>query len=196
MRGNQKGDVAVDNHKGKNPYAVSGGSKTRKPKTFPADAAYGVYDTALGPITIAASGSAIIALEFGREVPCAFQEQRNELTDRAAAELDEYLSGKRKYFDLPLAPQGTPFQLRVWDALCKIPFGQTRTYGEIAKAVGNPAACRAVGMANNRNPIAIMIPCHRVIGAGGSLTGYAGGLDIKEKLLRLEGSIRPDGEHC
>jgi len=108
------------------------------------------------------------------------------LTDKTASELKEYFSGRRKSFDIPLAPQGTQFQRNVWDALCQIPYGETRTYKEIAKAIGKPNASRAVGMANNKNSILLLIPCHRVIGSNGSLVGYAGGIDIKEKLLQLE----------
>ena len=100
------------------------------------------------------------------------------LLREAAKQLNEYLAGKRKVFDLPLDPEGTQFQKAVWKALTGIPFGETRTYRNIAESVGNPKACRAVGMANNKNPIAILIPCHRVIGADGKLVGYAGGLDI------------------
>ena len=98
----------------------------------------------------------------------------------------EYFSGRRQVFTLPLALEGTPFQHRVWEALRKIPYGSTCSYGEVAAAVGNPKASRAVGMANNRNPLPVLIPCHRVIGADGGLVGYGGGLDIKKKLLALE----------
>ena len=108
-------------------------------------------------------------------------------------QLTEYFAGQRQTFTLPLAATGTPFQQRVWAALRAIPYGQTRSYGQIAAAVGNPKACRAVGMANNRNPIMIIVPCHRVIGADGSLVGYAGGVHIKEYLLRLEGILPPKG---
>jgi methylated-DNA-[protein]-cysteine S-methyltransferase len=101
-------------------------------------------------------------------------------------QLDAYFAGELRDFDLRLAPSGTPFQLQVWRALCEIPYGATASYGEIARAVGAPEAARAVGGANNRNPIAIVIPCHRVIGASGSLTGYGGGLDRKRLLLELE----------
>jgi methylated-DNA-[protein]-cysteine S-methyltransferase len=101
-------------------------------------------------------------------------------------QLDAYFAGELEDFDLPLAPSGTPFQLQVWRALCEIPYGATASYGEIAHAVGAPGAARAVGGANNRNPISIIVPCHRVIGAGGSLTGYGGGLDRKRLLLELE----------
>lgn len=103
-----------------------------------------------------------------------------------AEQLDSYFAGERQEFDLNLGARGTAFQLRVWKALVEIPYGQTRTYGEIAKAIGQPQAARAVGSANNRNPIAVIVPCHRVIGASGALTGYAGGLSRKKLLLELE----------
>ena len=108
------------------------------------------------------------------------------LISSAKRQLDEYFQGKRKSFDLPLAPSGTQFQQKVWNALCTIPYGETRSYKEIAAQIQNPTGCRAVGMANNRNPIMIIIPCHRVIGSNGSLVGYAGGLDIKQWLLAHE----------
>ena len=111
------------------------------------------------------------------------------LIKKTISQLGEYFTGKRKIFDIPLAPQGTEFQLSVWKALQKIPYGKTRSYKEIAEAAGNQKACRAAGMANNRNPIAIIIPCHRVIGADGSLTGYGGGLDKKRYLLELECAV-------
>jgi O-6-methylguanine DNA methyltransferase len=101
-------------------------------------------------------------------------------------QLEEYFAGERREFELELAPSGSPFQLSVWRALCAIPYGETASYGEIAAAVGQPGAARAVGGANNRNPIAIVIPCHRVIGANGTLTGYGGGLPRKQRLLALE----------
>ena len=107
-----------------------------------------------------------------------------------ARQLDEYFAGQRREFDLPLGAVGTPFQQKVWAALRAIPYGQTRSYGQIASAVGDPRASRAVGMANNRNPIMIIVPCHRVIGADGRMVGYAGGVWIKEALLRLEGAIK------
>lgn len=106
-------------------------------------------------------------------------------------QLRAYFSGKLEQFDLPLAPEGTPFQLEVWRRLCEIPYGETISYGELARRIGNPNASRAVGLANGSNPIAIIIPCHRVIGSNGKLTGYGGGLPIKEKLLALErGQLR------
>ncbi len=101
-------------------------------------------------------------------------------------QLDEYFKGRRRRFNLPLAPSGTPFQLRAWKALREIPYGATRSYGEQARAMGQPRAVRAVGAANGRNPIAIVVPCHRVIGGDGGLTGYGGGLDVKQYLLDLE----------
>ncbi len=144
-----------------------------------------VYTTVIGPVTIASNGAAITHVAFGaRELPGAFAP--SELTNRAANQLQEYLAGKRTAFDLPLAPEGTPFQQRVWKALQNIPYGQTRSYADVAAAIGSPRATRAVGGANNRNPIAIVIPCHRVVGANGKLTGYAGGLPIKQRLLDLE----------
>ena len=105
---------------------------------------------------------------------------------KAIKEIKEYLEGKRNSFDLPLEPEGTEFQKKAWNVLKEIPYGETRSYGEIAKLIGNEKASRAVGMANNKNPIMIMIPCHRVIGVNGKLVGYAGGLDVKEKLLNME----------
>ena len=101
-------------------------------------------------------------------------------------QLNTYFSGEREDFDLPLAPEGTPFQQTVWTRLCEIPYGETVSYGEIARKIGKPQASRAVGLANGSNPIPIVIPCHRVIGSNGKLTGYGGGLPIKEKLLALE----------
>ena len=112
--------------------------------------------------------------------------QETTLIKEAYFQLTEYLKGERKTFDLPLNPHGTEFQKRVWKALCEIPYGETRTYKQIAEAIGNPKAVRAVGMANNRNPLLIVVPCHRVIGADGKLVGYAAGLDKKAFLLRLE----------
>ncbi|MDT8719320.1 methylated-DNA--[protein]-cysteine S-methyltransferase [Clostridium sp. 19966] len=147
------------------------------------------YDTEIGRIAITDNGSEITNLYFIKEtMPNGFEINETALIKEAHSQLEEYFSGKRKAFKLPLLPIGTDFQQSVWKALQDIPFGETRSYGEIAKAVGNPKASRAVGMANNRNPIPIFIPCHRVIGANGKLVGYGGGLDIKEHLLKLENS--------
>ena len=109
-----------------------------------------------------------------------------ELSQQAWLQLDEYFTGKRKAFDLPLSPRGTPFMTDVWAELGRIPHGETRSYGEIATAVGNPRACRAVGQAVNRNPIPILIPCHRVVGSTGALTGFRVGLSLKARLLEIE----------
>jgi len=128
-----------------------------------------------------------IRTEKGNEkLPDGFEKAQTPLLLKAAKQLDEYFNGKRKEFDLPLAPRGTEFQNKVWKALQAIPFGKTCSYGQLAAMTGNPKACRAVGMANNRNPIPVIIPCHRVIGHNGALTGYAGGLELKQKLLELE----------
>jgi methylated-DNA-[protein]-cysteine S-methyltransferase len=120
--------------------------------------------------------------------PNGCEKRETPLIKKAAQQFDEYFDGKRKYFNLPLSLHGTAFQMKVWNALQKIPYGKTISYGELAAIIGNPKASRAVGMANNRNPIPIIIPCHRVIGHDGSLTGYAGGLDLKRELLELEGA--------
>lgn len=145
-----------------------------------------LYTTPIGVLTLQQEGQAITGIHFGRDESIHYEEQPSPLLSQAIQQLEEYFKGKRKRFSLPVAPGGTPFQRRVWDALCQVPYGKTCTYGQIARIIGQPKACRAVGMANHRNPIAIVIPCHRIIGANGSLTGYAGGLEIKEKLLELE----------
>ncbi len=122
----------------------------------------------------------------------AFREElRGEtpLIRKAFRQVEEFLAGKRRDFDLPLAPRGTDFQQRVWAELLKISYGKLASYGEIARRVGSPRACRAVGMANNVNPISIIIPCHRVIGSGGKLVGYGGGLDMKRWLLNMEAGV-------
>ena len=142
----------------------------------------------LGTLQIEAESGAITAIEFVEGEPTT---TGDPLLRRAVTQLDEYFRGERDRFELPLAPKGTDFQRRVWRELETIPLGTTLSYGELAGRVGDPKASRAVGAANGRNPIAIVVPCHRVIGADGSLTGYAGGLARKEALLRLEGSIEP-----
>lgn len=113
-------------------------------------------------------------------------EQDNALLQQARKALDAYFSGKRETFDLPLLPVGTPFQTEVWEALQNIPYGTTATYAELAKAIGRPKAIRAVANAVGANPLAIIIPCHRIIGSDGTLTGYAGGVELKQKLLDIE----------
>lgn len=146
-----------------------------------------LYDSPIGKVGIAEKDGAITNVFFGQTVTpgeCSLEE--TPLLQEAAQQLNEYLAGTRIVFELPLQPEGTPFQRRCWDVLLTIPYGQTRTYGEQATQIGNPKASRAVGRANGLNPIAIFIPCHRVIGANGSLTGFAGGIEIKKQLLMLE----------
>ncbi|MDO4811449.1 MAG: methylated-DNA--[protein]-cysteine S-methyltransferase [Eubacteriales bacterium] len=140
-------------------------------------------ETPIGLLTVTEADGAITAIQFGGD---GVSEPPTELLCRAKQQLTEYFSAKRRTFDLPLDPHGTPFQKAAWSALCQIPYGQTRTYGQQAAAIGKPKACRAIGMANHCNPVPILIPCHRVIGADGKLTGYAGGLDTKRYLLTLE----------
>lgn len=149
----------------------------------------GIIETFIGKITITEEDGYITAVDFGSDV---LIENKNTLTPlmvEAKTQLEEYYEGRRSEFSLPLKPKGTPFQLKVWNALLTIPKGETRSYQDMAKMVGNEKASRAIGMANNRNPIPIFIPCHRVIGKNGALVGYGGGLPIKEALLRLEGSL-------
>lgn len=145
------------------------------------------YQTSIGKVAIAENKAGITNLYFHREM--ALQDaaiKETALLKEAFRQLEDYLAGKRKSFELPLAPEGTVFQQKVWKALQQIPYGKTRSYGDIAASIGQPKAYRAVGMANNKNPILIFIPCHRVIGANGTLVGYAGGLDVKSHLLNLE----------
>lgn len=146
---------------------------------------YGFYHTkALGYLRIGYCDEVVLSIQRVKQID--EKDIHSALSDKVFIQLQEYLSGKRKSFEFPYELHGTPFQKKVWNALCEIPYGETRTYGEIAKAVGNPKACRAVGMANHNNPMTIVVPCHRVIGANGKLTGYGGGLDMKEYLLELE----------
>lgn len=145
------------------------------------------YDTPIGKIGIVDNGDFVTGLFFGDSYrPQGAQEQETPLIKRTMEQLREYFSGVRTEFDIPVALQGTEFQTQVWKALMEIPYGQTCTYGELAARIGNPKASRAVGMANNRNPVSIIVPCHRVIGASGKLVGYGGGLNVKERLLGLE----------
>lgn len=141
------------------------------------------YDTYAGRIGIAEEDGAITHLIFSER---DWTVEETDLIKETKRQLDEYFAGKRKEFDIPIRLEGTEFQKRVWEELRKIPYGKTVTYKDIAEAVGCPKGFRAVGLANNRNPISIIYPCHRVIGSNGSLTGYGGGLDVKEKLLELE----------
>jgi methylated-DNA-[protein]-cysteine S-methyltransferase len=147
-------------------------------------------ESPLGPLLLAADETGLRNIEFvnGRRTARpdpTWREDPNPLRE-PVRQLRAYFAGDLKTFDLPLAPAGTPFQLAVWRKLCEIPYGTTISYGELARHLGNPNASRAVGLANGANPIPIVIPCHRVIGSNGKLTGYGGGLPIKEKLLALE----------
>lgn len=142
-------------------------------------------DTPIGPLTLESEGTTLYALEFGADQPT------QKIDNPVVQQLNEYFEGKRKQFDLDVQPKGTDFERSVWKQLILIPFGETRSYRQIAQALGNPNACRAVGRANGANPIAIVVPCHRVIGANGTLTGFGGGLPTKEFLLKLEGAMLP-----
>ncbi len=144
-----------------------------------------------GLLSLTASSKGLVRLEFKsrvRSIPGAELHESKSALRPYLDELEQYFSGERREFSLPLDLRGTAFQLKCWNALLTIPYGETRTYGDMARAIGHPTAFRAVGMANNRNPIAIIVPCHRVIASSGSLCGYGGGLDIKSKLLELEGA--------
>jgi methylated-DNA-[protein]-cysteine S-methyltransferase len=146
---------------------------------------YAVMDSPMGPLTVASTEKGIASIHFGNTLP------DGAVTDLSAnhatvEQLTEYFEGKRTRFDVQLDVEGTPFQKAVWNELLRIPYGETRTYGEIAKAIGRPGAARAVGLANHDNPIAVVIPCHRVLGRDGSLTGYAGGIHLKAQLLSIE----------
>ncbi len=152
-------------------------------------------DSPVGPLRLVADDAGLRQLEFqeGRTpgpVPSEWRQDARALAP-VVRQLEEYFAGRRKVFDLDLAPAGTEFQRRVWERLLEIPYGETISYGTLATRIGNPKASRAVGLANGSNPIAIIIPCHRVIGSNGTLTGYGGGLPTKQKLLELErGQIR------
>lgn len=145
---------------------------------------HGVYETSLGTLIIGWEQDAAVSLKLGDSN--AFAHRPSPVSDLAAQQLRAYLAGDRRELDFPVAPSGTDFQMAVWNALRNIPYGETRTYGQIASVIGRPKAARAVGMACNRNPLWIRIPCHRVLGKDRTLTGYAGGLQVKQYLLELE----------
>ena len=147
---------------------------------------YFCYDTEIGRIKISEKDEKIIGLVFSDYKKENEIEKETDAIRKTYLQLKEYLSGKRKNFDIEIEMIGTEFQKKVWKELLNIPYGETRSYKDIAIAIGNEKACRAVGNANNKNPIAIIVPCHRVVGSDGSMTGYAGGLNIKEKLLKIE----------
>jgi len=142
-----------------------------------------IIDSPIGKLTLVSDGNGLTGLYFGEK---GEQSAPDEILLQAGKQLNEYFKGERKEFSLKTAKSGTDFQLKIWNELAKIPYGSTISYGELARRAGNPKACRAAGMANNRNPISIIIPCHRVIGANKKLVGYGGGLEIKEFLLKLE----------
>ena len=146
-----------------------------------------IYKFKLCTLGIAEKEGAISNVFFENDKPPAdFEKSETPLIKKAASQLEEYFDGKRKIFDLPLTFHGTAFKVKVWESLKTIPYGETRSYGEIAAIINNPKASRAVGRVNHTNQIAIIVPCHRVIGHDGKLVGYAGGLDLKQKLLDLE----------
>lgn len=146
------------------------------------------YKTIIGEIGIADNEKGItnIYIKDNLKIEKDIEIRETKLIKEAVTQLNEYLSGRRVDFNVPLYPEGTEFQNKVWNELTRIPYGETRTYKEIAEKIGNPKAARAIGMANNKNPILIMIPCHRVVGKNKSLVGYAGGLEMKERLLEIE----------
>jgi methylated-DNA-[protein]-cysteine S-methyltransferase len=145
-----------------------------------------INDSPVGLLLLTTDGAGLTGLHFPpHDVDASWERDDPAFTD-VARQLDEYFAGTRTQFDIPLHPTGTPFQLKVWEQLREIPYGETISYGALARRLASPNASRAVGLANGRNPIAIIIPCHRVIGANGSLTGYGGGLDRKRFLLGLE----------
>ena len=153
---------------------------------------YHFLETPIGTLRLVSNGDGLTSIEFpGRHG--IIEEGDNQVMDpvltAAAEQLSEYFAGTRNHFKLPLNPGGTTFQQTVWSALAEIPYGQLRSYKDIAEAIGKPKAVRAVGAANGRNPLPIVVPCHRVIGSDGSLTGFAGGLPAKTRLLTLEGAL-------
>ena len=167
---------------------------------------YTLFSSPVGPLFLAASAKGLVALEFDARLPgqqtirpnprdlraesgTVRFENADEQMSAYVGELQQYFAGNRREFNFPLDLRGTEFQLACWRALLEIPYGETRTYADIARAVGRPQGFRAVGMANNRNPIAIVVPCHRVIASDGTLCGYGGGLEIKRTLLELEGAL-------
>jgi methylated-DNA-[protein]-cysteine S-methyltransferase len=170
-----------------------------------------VVHSPIGPLTLTAENDALVEIDFATSAGTAEGKvgspegsasatgeddagprpvsATDRVLDEAARQLDGYFAGERRRFDLPLDPHGTAFQTDVWEALRKIPYGETRSYADIARRIGRPTAVRAVGRANGQNPLAIVVPCHRVIGADGSLTGYSGGVDKKRTLLELESRV-------
>lgn len=155
------------------------------------------FASPVGVLTLAASGQGLAAVLWEKDDPARVrlgpraEASGHPVLEAAARQLDDYFAGRRQRFDLPLDFRGTDFQKQVWAALLAIPYGETRSYADIARAIGRPSATRAVGAANGRNPLSIIAPCHRVIGSNGALTGFAGGLAAKRHLLALEGIVLP-----
>jgi methylated-DNA-[protein]-cysteine S-methyltransferase len=152
---------------------------------------YQYLSSPVGKLRLVSNGESLVAIEFENLQTAAIEgeERIDHVLKACGDQLKEYFAGKRQHFDLPLAPTGTEFQKNVWQALTAIPYGELRSYRDIAESLEKPKAVRAVGAANGRNSLPIVVPCHRVIGSDGSLTGFAGGLDAKRVLLRLEGAI-------
>ena len=154
---------------------------------------YKFMDSPVGKLKLVASDQGLVAILWENDKPTRVrlsdlvEDPQHPMIQASEQQLQEYFAGQRKSFSVPLDMRGTPFQQNVWKALLAIPFGETRTYGELAKQLGTPSASRAVGAANGRNPVSIIVPCHRVIGSSGKLTGFAGGLETKAHLLGLEG---------
>jgi methylated-DNA-[protein]-cysteine S-methyltransferase len=169
------------------------GNTLQKRKENPMSLSYKFADSPIGKLNLVASDKGLVAVLWEKENPRRvrldelLEDPNHPVLCKTEHQLEEYFAGKRKAFALPLDMRGTRFQNQVWEALLAIPFGETRSYGQLANQLGNPKATRAVGAANGRNPIAIVVPCHRVIGFSGKLTGFAGGLDAKAHLLGLEG---------
>jgi methylated-DNA-[protein]-cysteine S-methyltransferase len=152
---------------------------------------YQLIETPIGTLQICSDGAAVTELNFAGHYPAKASptDEKDAILSLAAKQLSEYFAGKRTAFDLPLAPQGTVFQQAVWKTLAAIPYGELRSYSDIARQIGKPKAVRAVGAANGKNPLPIIVPCHRVIGRDGSLTGFSGGIEMKSRLLQMEGSL-------
>ncbi|MFG2193568.1 methylated-DNA--[protein]-cysteine S-methyltransferase [Streptomyces sp. NPDC048639] len=170
---------------------------TARAATAVPERTHSVVDSPLGPLTLVATDGVLSGLYMTEQRHRPPQETFGVPDETPFAEavrqLDAYFAGDRTDFDLPLHLHGTPFQQRVWTALLEIPYGRTLSYGELADRLGNPSASRAVGLANGKNPVSIIVPCHRVVGAGGSLTGYGGGIDRKRRLLDFESGALPLG---
>lgn len=150
-----------------------------------------MFETPFGTMAAGEENDALVRVYLPGQPMPRLMPHKTPLLERAEVQILEYLDGKRQVFDLPLSPAGTPFQQKVWKALQEIPYGRVESYGSLAARINCPGGARAVGMANNRNPLPILIPCHRVVGAKGQLTGYAGGLELKRALLELEGGKNP-----